>query len=213
MTTTSATRFASSTSLRWPSCRAPIVGTKAMLFPLALRSAVTWRISEIVSTSCMSETVLGVRVRAAANIARPVSDCRADFLRHLRVALQKFWLEGIVEPQNIREHEDLPVAFDTRANADGRDSNRRRDASGDRGWHQLQHYGKGAGLLESFCLRDEQLRALLFTALNASAANRIHRLRSKPDMGHHRNSGANESVHGVQHFRTSTLDLHRANTS
>src|SRR6476469_6820494 len=124
MMTTSATRFASSTSVRWPSCSAPMVGTNEMLFPLARRSATTCRISEILPTACISEAVFRVRVGAVAHIARPRADRRADVGSHLGVALEEFRLKGVVEAEHVGQHQHLTVTLWTGADANGRNAHR-----------------------------------------------------------------------------------------
>src|SRR5256885_188265 len=104
----SATRLASSTSVRWPSWSAPIVGTNAMLFPCARWSATTWRISEIVPTTCISEAVLRVRIRPAADVARPCTDRGLHLATHLGVALEELRLE-IVEAEHIGQNQHLAI--------------------------------------------------------------------------------------------------------
>src|SRR3954468_15075665 len=137
MTTTSPTRLASSTSVRCPSWSAPIVGTNAMPCPLARASATTPRISEIVSTNFILEAVFGVRICAASNIARPVSNRRAHLTRHLGVALQELRIECVVEAKNIWQHENLTVAFGASTDSDRWDSDCLSHARGDRGRNEL----------------------------------------------------------------------------
>src|SRR5687767_6920187 len=101
ITTTSASRLASSTRVRCPSCSAPMVGTRATLCPFARTSATTWRISEIVSTDFILEAVIGIRICTAANVAGPASQRVPDVLGHLGVALEKLRLERVVQAKHI----------------------------------------------------------------------------------------------------------------
>src|SRR5215208_5228209 len=183
-----------------------------MLFPFARKSATTWRISSIVATDCMLETVLCIRIGAAPNILRPRSKGRANFLRHLRVALEKFRLTAVVEPKHVRKNKNLPVTVRAGANSNCGNSDSGCDAFGDRCRYELQHDRKRSSFFQSLCLGDQALRTFRFTSLDPRATNRIYRLWSEPDMRHHRNAGADQSVNRVEHLRASAFDLHRSDS-
>src|SRR4051812_27865050 len=167
MTTTSPTRLASSMSVRWPSCSAPIVGTNEMLLPFARALATTPRISEIVSTASILEAVIGVRINATANFTRPVADRRPNFLRHLGVALEELRVEGVIEAKDVRQHQHLPVAVDPGADSNRGNSYCFGNAGGNRIRHELEHHAKRARFLEALRLSDESRRALFFASLHA----------------------------------------------
>src|SRR4051794_11661621 len=150
MTTTSPTRLASSTSVRCPSWSAPIVGTNAMPCPLARASATTPRISDIVSTNFILEAVFSVRICAASNVARPVSNCGAHLARHLGVTLQELRVERIVEPEHIGQDEDLTVALGASADSNRWNADCFRHACGNRSRNQLENDCECTRVIESF---------------------------------------------------------------
>src|SRR6202171_3022481 len=151
--------------------------------------------------------MLGIRICSASNITCPVSDGGADVVRHFGVALEKLWLEGVVQAEHVRKDEHLAVALDTGADADRRDSDCRGDTRGDWSGNELEHDRKRSRFFQSLRLTDQALGSFLLAPLNARPSNRVHGLRCEPDVGHDRNTGADESVNGVEHFRTPTLDL------
>src|ERR1044072_2170808 len=148
------------------------------------------------------ETVRGVRVRSASHITGPGSDCCTDVLRHLRVALQKFWIELVVEAEHVGQHKDLAVAVRAGANANRWDGDRFGDVRADRRGHQLEHHRKGSRPFKPFVFVDQSLPSRSFTSLNSCSANRIYRLRCKADVRHYGNPRTYQRVHGIEHLRT-----------
>src|SRR5437762_3263966 len=181
-----------------------------MLWPFVRSSATTWRISSIVSTSCILEAMLCIRVGAVSDVARPPTNRGSDFTRHLGIALQELWLERVVETQQIREHQDLAITLRAGADPDRRYPNRSSYALGNRSWDQLQYDGERARLLEPFCFGDESLGVYSFAPLHSRSTDRIHGLRRKANVRHHWNPGPHQRVDGFEHLRIAALDLHRA---
>src|SRR5687768_13976394 len=152
-----------------------------MLFPLARVSATTWRISEIVSTDCILEAVVCIRVGAAANVTRPAPQRFPDVLGHLRIALEKLWLESVVQAEHIGEDEHLTIAMRAGSDSDRGNSDRGCDARGHGGRNELEDDRERAGFLEPLRFADQPLCSFLLASLHARAPDRVHRLRREAD--------------------------------
>src|SRR5688500_3596623 len=103
MTTTSPWRFASSTSVRWPSCRKPMVGTNAMRLPCArTASNACLRPRFVVSIFTGSvEGVFGVRIAAVAHGAYEAGHGCACVFCNRSEAPEKLGLEAVVQAEHV----------------------------------------------------------------------------------------------------------------
>src|SRR5687768_10809745 len=97
ITTNPPRRRAASTRERWPSCSAPIVGTKETASPRARAAATAARTSAIVVTTFMSEAVLWAGILAATHVARESLDRAPYVAGQLGVALEELGSEPVVE--------------------------------------------------------------------------------------------------------------------
>src|SRR6476646_10124253 len=120
------------------------------------------------------------------NIGRVGRDRRLDRRAELGVALDEF-RHARRQPEHILEYEDLAVASDASADADGRDLDRGGDASRERLGHRLDHHGKGARLRDGASVRLDRLPVAFVAALRAERADRVDRLRRQSDMPPDRN--------------------------
>src|SRR5688572_16121857 len=144
MTTRSARRRASSTSRKWPSWRNPIVGTNPTRLPRARAAPTNLRISVTRVRRCMSEAVLIIRIHARPYLVSEGRHGLANVVCEIRVRLEELRTESIVETQQVGQHEHLPVAADTRSNADRGDRDAIRHPPRDGGGHELEDECEGA---------------------------------------------------------------------
>src|SRR5688500_9585065 len=138
ITTRSPLRFASSTRVRWPSCRAPIVGTNAIRSRSIRALEAVAIIFSTVSMERILEAVCRVRVSAAADLSRERSDCFSNFLSELGVPLEKPGRESVIQPEQVGQDEDLAVAIRPSADSDRRNLQRLSDSAGDRRGNELE---------------------------------------------------------------------------
>src|SRR5262245_30619948 len=114
-----------STSRRWPACSAPIVGTNPRRRP-SRRSAAARRCrapgARTISGALATVAVLLAREPPAAHILHERRERRPRRFGQLGVALHELGHAGLVQPEQIVEHEDLAVAMRPSADADGGDS-------------------------------------------------------------------------------------------
>ena len=61
--------------------------------------------------------------------------------------------------------------------------------------HQLDHQHRGAGLGQLARVAQQRRRAVFVAALDAVAAQRMHRLRRQPEVGAHRDAALDEEAH------------------
>src|SRR2546423_2380527 len=155
-----------------------------MLWSFARTSAATWRISAIVSTNCILEAVVGIRIVDASNIARPVSQRITYVFGHLGVALQKLRLERVVEAEDVGKNEHLSVAERASPDADCRNADRRRDSLGNRCGYKLEHNRERPCLLQPFRFANQSFRPLFLAALNPRSADGVDGLRREADVSH-----------------------------
>src|SRR3989442_12717655 len=165
-TTTSFSRRASSTRLRWPACSAPIVGTS----PIDLPSRRQRRDASSIAPGCPKTTtplaavpdlfpvlcrsrsigrvlVLRSRELPVADVVRIRGGRARDLLRKVRVPLDELRRFAARQPEDVVQHEHLPVGRGTGADPDGRNAEGVRDRGRQLAWHAFEHDAEGTGLL------------------------------------------------------------------
>src|SRR5688500_7408333 len=135
MTTRSARRRASSTSWRWPSWRNPIVGTNPTRLPRVRAAPTSSRTSVTRVRRCMSEAVLIIRIQTRPYLVAEGGHRLANVVGEIRVRLEELRTQAVVEAEQVGQDEHLPVAADTRADADRRNRKAFRNPPRDRGRH------------------------------------------------------------------------------
>jgi len=95
------------------------------------------------------------------------------------------------------------------ADADHRQRELGAEAGGQHRRHMLQHQGEAAGGLQIEGGTAQALLADRVVGL-AAVAETMHRLGCEPEMAHHRDAAAHQSVDHSDRFRLSALELHRS---
>src|SRR5215203_2776016 len=108
-----------STRLMWPRFSAPIVGTTPILLPSPLVVATAARSSAMLETMIMLVAVFGVRVLPVTHFVPELCHSISHGAGKIRVFLEEFRREPIVQPKQVRQHEHLAVTLRS-----GSDSNR-----------------------------------------------------------------------------------------
>src|SRR3954471_2184535 len=120
ITVTSASFLERSTRLMCPVCSAPIVGTNPMVDPDARNLATASLTAAIVLTTTMSVAVLGIRISARPYFGAKRANGLFHDRREVGVLLQEFRSEAFVQSEQIRKHQNLPVAVRAGAYSDCR---------------------------------------------------------------------------------------------
>src|SRR5205085_1712809 len=101
----------------------------------------------------------------------------------IAVAANELW-NSRRQSQHVLKHEDLAIAGDARADADGRDRNLLGDPPPKRLGDRLDHHRKCTGVGHGPGVSLDRLPVRLVTALSAERADGIDRLRREADMTH-----------------------------
>src|SRR5262249_23365548 len=109
-----------------------------------------------------------------------------DTLAEVGVLLDEAWAEVVEQAEHVVGDEDLAVAADAGADADGGDLDGRRDLLGHLLWDALDDQGEGPGLLGG----QGVFHQLGLIALDAEAPQTTDRLRCQADVAHDRDVGA-----------------------
>src|SRR6185436_15969498 len=108
----------------------------------------------------------------------------------------------------VVEHQHLPVAMRTRADADRGDADALGDELGERGRNELEHHAPAACPLERHRSVEDALGGRLVLSLKLVASERGSGLRRETDVAEHRHAGAHQSLHdGNDLF--AAFELHR----
>src|SRR5437588_8834443 len=78
-----------------------------------------------------------------------------------------------VEPEDVLDDQHLGVAVRPGTDADGGNGQRFRYALAERAGDAFEHDGKGAGLLERFCVFEDLLGGLIATSLDSITADLV----------------------------------------
>src|SRR5258706_3572880 len=122
ITMTSDSVRARSTRLKCPLCSAPIVGTNPIRAPLFRADVTASRTSSMVDTRRTLVAMLGVGICAGPHLIGVFRNCLSSCLGDVRVFLEKLWREAVVQPEKIRQYQNLPIAMGTRADSNCRNS-------------------------------------------------------------------------------------------
>src|SRR5665213_1573207 len=198
------------TRLMWPACRAPMVGTRPMVWP-------SWRHRREVSSiapgvSKMAGALAGAvldlffrilrprrnpvgRVGVLRTGERPLSDLLgvllgrlADLLSQVGVTLHELGRLAGGEPEHVVKYEHLAIGSGAGADPDGRDSKSLCHPGGHGVGHTLEDDAEGARLLQVCGIGQDASRLRLSLALDLEAAHLVHKLRRQPQVPHDRDS-------------------------
>jgi hypothetical protein len=106
-------------------------------------------------------------------------------------------LEAGVQPEQVGEHEHLPVRPWSRADSNRGNRALSTDAPGERLRHAFEHVGKRAQLLEPARFASQPLRIRGFTPLQPVSTQLMHRLGHEAEMPHHGNTAPDEMLDHV----------------
>src|SRR5216683_6250424 len=155
-------RRARATRLSWPACSAPMVGTTPMSSP-AWRQAIAFSCMAIADsmTTALAGGVLVLRgwEGAAAHILVELARGGFDRLTEFGVLADELRDVVWVESQDILDDEDLGVAVNSRADADGWDRQRLRDPLPERGGDAFEDDRERARLFQGLGIVEEIGRA------------------------------------------------------
>src|SRR6266550_7651763 len=140
ITMTSDSSRARSTRLRCPWWSAPIVGTNPMRAPLFRADMTASRTSSIVGTRRTLVAVVGIGILARPYLVGVLRDRFSRGRRNVRVFLEKLGSESVIQPEQIRQYQYLPIAMGTRANPNCRNRYCGRDSLGNVRWKKLEDY-------------------------------------------------------------------------
>src|ERR1700694_457120 len=206
-TTLELSRQARSTRLIWPACKAPIVGTRPIVWPSTRhpREASSMAAAESKTAGTLAGAVLDLfspfprgrnravrRVRvlrtrecSRADLLGELLRCLADLLGEVCVALHELWRLARGEPKHVVEDEHLAVGSRSRTDPDGRDAQSSGDPGGQGVGHTLQHEADRPRLLEILCIGKDARRLGLALALDFETPHLVHELWRQPQVAHH----------------------------
>src|SRR5450755_2237948 len=156
------------TSCRWPWCKLPIVGTKAISLAVArrdLRSAAVVMISTRRSTS---EGMFSAGERSVPDRLDIGAERRTDADAAGGEIADEAALAG-ADPQHVVQDQHLPGARSTGADADGRNRERRRHLGCQSGRNEFEHQHRRPGLLQQSRIVGKLGRRLVAAALDLVA--------------------------------------------
>src|ERR1051326_651340 len=139
ITMTSDSSRALSTRLKWPLCSAPIVGTNPMRAPLFRADVTASRTSSMVDTRRTLVAMLGIGIYAGPHLVGVFRNRFSRCLRNVCVFLEKLWSEAVIQSEQIRQYQNLPIAMGTRADSNRRNRYRRGNPAGDVRGQKLSH--------------------------------------------------------------------------
>src|SRR5918999_4326043 len=116
-----------------------MVGTSPTRFPRARASPRASRSSPIPVMRRILEAVLIIRIRTRSHFVAERGYCLTNVVGEVCEPLEKSRAEFVVEPEQIREDEHLPVAANARANSDRRNRQAFSDASRHPGRNKLEN--------------------------------------------------------------------------
>src|SRR5512139_2600509 len=149
--TVSATSRAFLTSIRCPSCSAPMVGTKPMEFPapftfrttalslLILAMSSIFLVQRLFHLGIQGETLLEGRERPLLHVGGIPPHRPSDHFRQAGVGANEGEAGFRVPSEHVMADEDLPVAAGAGADPDGGDAQAACEQRRDRVRHPLQH--------------------------------------------------------------------------
>ena len=121
--------------------------------------------------------MLGGREGARAHVLGIGADGILDYLADLAELLDEA-RHARAEAQHVLHDEDLAVAGERGADADGRNGNRRGDALRQGLGDRFEHDGKGAGLGHRARILQDGSPFAAMASLRLEAADDVHRLRA-----------------------------------
>src|SRR5262245_54298181 len=145
---------------------------------------------------------------ARADVSRVGCNRGLDGGTKLAIALDEF-RHPRGEPEHVLEHQDLAIAGDASADADGRDFDGSRDAAGERLGYRLDHDRKGARLRDRPRIILDRSPIRLAATLSAERADGVDRLWREADMAHGRHAALDQKGDGLGHA-AAALELDRS---
>src|SRR6266545_4358477 len=147
-----------------------------------------------------------VREDARGHLVAEGLDRARDLASEVGVRLDELRIRPVAEPEEVGDHQNLPIAVRTRPDPDRRDAQGIGDLGGKGRGNSLQDQGEDAGLLQGVGLVEEPPGILLASPLDPVPAHCVHRLRSQANVAHDRNPSLDESTSQFQH---GSLELDR----